>query len=142
MSADYVLAQLHKPRATGPRRWRARCPAHKGRSLTLSVREFDTGVVGLKCFAGCEVEAIVAALGLTLEDLFPPRQSPGHGRPAERRPYSVRQLIDALATELQVAWVVLSDVASDRPVSTADRRRAGVARDRCVMLLQELQHVR
>jgi len=48
----------------------ARCPAHDDRSPSLSIREGQDGRVLLKCFAGCEPDAIAGALGLTLRDLF------------------------------------------------------------------------
>jgi hypothetical protein len=46
------------------------------------VAEGDDGRVLLKCFAGCPVEQIVEALGLTLADLFPPKAR-GFGRNGE-----------------------------------------------------------
>ena len=61
-----------KPRGDN---WQARCPAHEDHQPSLSIREGDDGRVLLKCFAGCPVEAIVAALGLTLADLFEPNVS-------------------------------------------------------------------
>jgi len=73
VSVDNILSKLEKPRSSGAGRWMARCPAHGDRSASLSVREFDTGVIGLKCFAGCTVEEVITALGLRMEDLFPPR---------------------------------------------------------------------
>ena len=46
------------------------CPAHDDREhRSLSFRDTD-GKVLMKCHAGCTVEAIVAALGLTMRDLF------------------------------------------------------------------------
>lgn len=142
MAAASIIDRLDKVRPNGPGRWMACCPAHGDRRASLSVREFDSGVVGLKCFAGCTVDEVVAALGLRLEDLFPPRQAPGEGRKAERRPYSVRQLIDALAVELNVAWVLLADLAAGKDTTPMDRFRGGVARDRCALLIEELRHVR
>jgi putative DNA primase/helicase len=50
------------------------CPAHEDRNPSLSVREGAGGKVLLKCHAGCASEAIVAALGLTWGDLFPPKE--------------------------------------------------------------------
>lgn len=118
----------------------ARCPAHKDRRASLSVREFDSGAVGLHCFAGCSVDEIVGALGLQLEDLFPSRTAtPGGGRPADRRPYSSRQVVEALQHELRVAWVILTDLAAGKEPTAADRRRAGIARERCTALIDELR---
>jgi len=55
--------------------WRARCPAHQGKSDTsLSIAQGDDGRVLLKCFAGCSHQAVAAAVGLAASDLFPPRE--------------------------------------------------------------------
>lgn len=49
----------------------AQCPAHEDRapSLSLGGRKDGDGVV-LNCHAGCTTEDVVAALGLTMQDLF------------------------------------------------------------------------
>jgi hypothetical protein len=130
-------------RRTGDGRGMARCPAHKDRTRSLSVREFDSGAVGLKCFAGCAVDQVVAAAGLGMEDLFPPRAAvPGQGVPPERKPYSAAQLLRAFTAELQLVWLLLADVAAGREIDAATRKRAGVARERCVALLEELRAAR
>lgn len=142
MSADTITARLTGVRRTGRGRWVAHCSAHKERTASLSIRELDDGRVLLHCFAGCEVGAVLGAIGLDLADLFPPRDGPGAGRPVERRPFSVRDLIAALQSELRVAWVLLADLAAGREVTEADRRRALKARDRCAALIEELHLVR
>lgn len=141
--AERLLRQLERVKQTGPDRWMARCPAHKDRRASLSVRALDTGVVLVHCFAGCAVDDVVAAAGLQLEDLWPPKlRTDGAGRPAERRPFSARDLLDALASELRIAWVLLSDLAAGREFSSRDRARAAVARERCLALIEELRNVR
>jgi len=121
----------------------ARCPAHKDRTASLSIRELDGGRVILHDFAGCDVESVLSAAGLGFEDLFPPRAiGPGAGHKGERRPFSERDLLNALASELNVVWVVLGDVAANRELSQVDRKRAGIARERCGALIDELANVR
>jgi hypothetical protein len=143
VSTDSITAALQKVRRTGPGRWVACCPAHKDRTASLSVRELDTGATLLHCFAGCDVESVVAAMGLRMEDLFPPRQAtPGAGRPPERRPFSARELLDSLANELRVVWVLLADMEAGKQPGPKDRQRAGIARERCAALIEELRHVR
>lgn len=142
MSVDTVLSRLERVRRTGKDRWVARCPAHKDRTASLSLRELDDGRVLCHCFAGCEVGAVLGAVGLDLADLYPPRDGAGAGRPSERRPFSVRDLIRALQSELSVVLVLLADMAAGRVASEADRRRAIKARDRCAALIEELGHVR
>jgi hypothetical protein len=45
------------------------CPAHDDRNPSLSVNPGGVGVV-VKCHSGCSVEAVCAALDLTVSDLF------------------------------------------------------------------------
>jgi hypothetical protein len=54
--------------------WIAKCPAHEDHEPSLSISEKD-GVVLLHCHAGCQQEAVLAALeqlGIPKRDLFPP----------------------------------------------------------------------
>ena len=73
MTVDALLAQLNKVRKSGDG-YVARCPAHEDRSPSLSITMKD-GKTLLYCHAGCDVESIVDALGLTLSDLMPPKPS-------------------------------------------------------------------
>ena len=67
---DDVLARLSAVRKSG-KQYIAHCPAHHDKSPSLSVREGKDGRVLLYCHAGCSIDEIVRALGLTLADLFP-----------------------------------------------------------------------
>lgn len=141
---DLVTARLDRFKPTAHGRGMARCPAHKDRHASLSVREFDTGAVGLHCFAGCEVESVVRAMGLQMEDLFPPRPDrAAAGSRGDPKPYTVRQLLAALSHELHVVWVLLAELAAGKhDIPAADRRRAALARERCVALIEELRSAR
>jgi len=57
-----------KPRQLSNGQWQALCPAHDDTRPSLSVTESE-GRILVKCFAGCSVDAICAALGITLSDL-------------------------------------------------------------------------
>ncbi len=52
--------------------WSARCPAHDDQQASLSVSAGDEGTALVKCHAGCDTSSVLAAVGLTLADLFPP----------------------------------------------------------------------
>lgn len=79
MSAVTLLARLDGVRRLPPRRGFAsshvaRCPAHDDRRPSLGVDETPDGRVLLICrSAGCSAHEIVAAAGLELHDLYPPR---------------------------------------------------------------------
>jgi hypothetical protein len=63
----------------------ARCPAHDDRHNSLSIGRGDDDRALLKCHAGCETAHVVAAMGLTMDDLFPPRAEAVRGNGAGRR---------------------------------------------------------
>jgi hypothetical protein len=68
MTAPEIAETLEaKPAGDG---WVARCPAHEDHRASLSLTAGDDGRVLLHCHAGCPVDAIVSALGLTTSDLF------------------------------------------------------------------------
>jgi hypothetical protein len=81
---DLVLSKLEAARQSSAG-WSARCPAHEDQRASLSVREGESGRALLNCFAGCELSAIVAALGLTVADLFPPETHRNGHAPTDRR---------------------------------------------------------
>jgi len=85
---DVVLARLDRHKAKGHGQWIARCPAHDDRNPSLSIKEGENGAVLLKCFAGCDIAAVVAAMGLELSDLFPPRDSASRGSSVVQRNFT------------------------------------------------------
>lgn len=136
--ADALIGRLDGVQGKGPK-WRAICPGHasKHKTRSLAIAETDDGRVLLRCFAGCDVESILRAVGMQLADLFPPRDLGDHV-PRVRKPWSPRDVARALEHELTVAWVVLRDMANGRAISATDRKRAALAADRCEAMLQEL----
>lgn len=66
---ENILGRLRGVRRT-TNGWTAHCPAHDDETPSLSIKEGDDGRVLMKCHAGCESEAVVAAVGLTMADLF------------------------------------------------------------------------
>src|SRR5437868_15357303 len=72
---DHVLDQLKGVR-TSLRGWRACCPAHADSEPSLSIGLGEQGPVLLKCFAGCSLERITEAMGLSITDLLPDGATP------------------------------------------------------------------
>jgi hypothetical protein len=68
---EQVLERLDHVKRNGSG-WIARCPAHEDRKPSLAIAAGDDGRVLLTCHAGCDVELILAALGLEKRDLFQP----------------------------------------------------------------------
>jgi len=99
-----------RPRRVGGQ-WSARCPAHEDRHPSLSLTRGRDDRVLLNCHAGCPIESVVSALGLTIRDLMPSDNSDTDKTP-RRRP------------ESRVSSVSVSSAPSGRTYPTA---RAAVA---------------
>jgi hypothetical protein len=79
---ETLLARLPSAKKAG-NGWSARCPAHDDRRASLSIAQCDDGTALVKCHAGCDTAAILAAIGLKLADLFPPKAGPTPTRNGE-----------------------------------------------------------
>lgn len=142
MTVDAFLEELEKVRRNG-RGWTARCPAHEDKSPSLSVREGDDGRILVRCFAGCTVDKVCAALGLRLSDLFPgppidwSRFTPR--TPEERQAAELRKLrrhVRALELEqrramraLDRACLLVGIAYSDEPDAVLERLWQGAVAD-------------
>lgn len=123
---ENILSALPKHRQTGPGRWLGSCPGplhQRGdRNMSLSIGENAEGAALIHCFAGCEPLAILAALGLELRDLYPPKlDEPGHhgGRP-KVPPIPWRDVFTALEIDLATCCMAFSALAAGKPFSPAD----------------------
>src|SRR5215471_10883786 len=104
---EQVLSHLKGVR-TSMRGWRACCPAHADRKPSLSIGVGEQGQVLLKCFAGCSLERILEAMGLTMIDLFPDAGlvPDGQATTSSNTRHSALTLVD-LALEKQLPWKFL-----------------------------------
>lgn len=78
-----ILDRLKGVRRSG-KGWTAKCPAHKDKQNSLSVHYRD-GKWLLKCHAGCDWDAIIAAIGVTPGELFDAGTAKGAGHPPNNR---------------------------------------------------------
>ena len=132
-AAARVLERLPRARPSGAGRWRAPCPGHQSRGLTLGIAERD-GRVLLHCFAGCETGAVLSALGLELRDLFD--QPLDLGAPAARSPWHPRDVLDLAMRETATVAVIASDLIERRAVAPTDWARLADAARRLRHLVE------
>lgn len=69
MTFEDFASRFEKKRKT-TQGFMVRCLSHEDRTESLSISRGDDGRVLLKCFAGCSVDQICGAFGLTIKDLF------------------------------------------------------------------------
>ncbi|MGE0071570.1 MAG: hypothetical protein AB7S55_00710 [Thiomonas sp.] len=85
MSIDLLISRLQKPRKAPARSssgitraYRSHCPLCGGHGLPLSIAETSDGRILLHCFGGCATENILSSVGLTWDDVLPPRPAAHH----------------------------------------------------------------
>ena len=70
-----LISRLEGVKTTGQNQWSAFCPCHEnppdGHSPSLGISCTEDGRVLLKCRGGCDTKDVLAAIGLSLADLFP-----------------------------------------------------------------------
>ena len=142
---DRLLSRLESVRKAGTG-YTAKCPAHSDRSASLGVSEAEAGKVLVHCFAGCETADVMAAVGLTLADLFPARLRAS--TPDERRAARLGALranwsaaLGVLALESTIAVCACETMLGGEPLDHADRIRLHLAYDR-IQAAREVLNVR
>lgn len=138
-AAQLLLSRLEDPRPNGRDRWRCACPVcgERNRS-TLSIGIGDNGCVLVKCWKnGCGPDEIAHAVGLELEDLFPPRDS--SARPLKRRRLiTAGQALEVLDAEITLAMICASDSARGLALDSATRERLMTGAARIAQIRQEV----
>ena len=46
------------------------CPAHDDKEASLSISKLKAGKTGVHCHAGCSIDDVLRAAGLSIQDLF------------------------------------------------------------------------
>jgi hypothetical protein len=125
---ENLLTRLEKVKRTGDGRWIACCPAHNDKSPSLAVRETTEGTILLKCFAGCDVHSVLAAIGMKMSDLFPRQDqyNAPHGQP-ERRPFPAADVLRTIGFEALVVMTSGASLLSGQPFTEVDRGRLAIA---------------
>ena len=128
MRAEEFVSHLVKVRRTGPGRWVSCCPAHEDKHPSFTIRELEDGRILTHCFAGCSVEEVVSAIGVSVSDLFPEKLT-DYGRPM-RRPFPAEDVLACLQLEAQIVAICAGDMAAGRELSKEDKVRLTVAQER------------
>ncbi|KQZ77754.1 hypothetical protein ASD55_07805 [Rhodanobacter sp. Root561] len=146
MSAADLIGRLEGVIKTG-KGWRARCPAHGGKSASLAITEADNGTLLVHCFAGCQVHDVLGAVGLQVGDLFA-RKDLRSMSPAERSQLRQaamlprwRAALSVLVTEASVVLIGANQLDAGEPLDDTDLTRLRVAALR-IFDAQEVLHAR
>ena len=118
-----MLGRLEKVIDRGGGQYSALCPAHEDKSPSLSIRETEDRLL-LHCFAGCDSNEIVAAVGLSLADLFNTPLTKDYVKPLPRQQrWDWRALLQTVANESLVVAIAAGDMSQNITLSDDDKER-------------------
>lgn len=137
MDVTALLAHLAGVRSHGDNAWVARCPAHEDRSPSLTVKALNDGRILLHCFAGCDTQHVLSAIGLRFGDLFPEPLAMHH--PRVSLPFNAMDALACLQHEAGVVLMLSTDIATGKPITPADAERAGVAAARVYAAMETIR---
>jgi hypothetical protein len=123
MSIENLLSRLERVKSTGHDSYKACCPAHKDKSPSLAIRSLSDGRILMKCMAECDTNAVLDAIGLSMEDLFPERLGVFK---SEKRPFHPGQLLQMIAREATIVAFCGSELTK-HPLDETDRTRLFLA---------------
>jgi hypothetical protein len=139
---DRLLSRLEGVRETSTGQHMAQCPAHDDKSPSLAIRDVGDSVL-IHCFAGCDAESIMAAVDLTLADLFAGDdhhyQHGGHhngGALPIRERWNARAMLRELSDESVVVLIAAADMLQNRPLPPDDYKRLCTAVDRISRIVE------
>jgi hypothetical protein len=136
MGLETLLSRLDKVRAgNAVGRWNACCPAHQDRSPSLTIRLEDDGRILLHCFAGCEPDAVLSAIGLQFSDLFPEPLT-REFLPRIPAPFSPLDALKCLTAESSIVAIAASDIVNGKPLDAQDLDRVATAAGRIATALE------
>lgn len=131
-SAEELLSRLERVRETAAGQWLACCPAHEDRNPSLSIKRIDDRLL-VHCFAGCSPCDVVAAVGLSLADLF--NRPLSHKKPPldaheRRRNGQAFEALQALQVEALVTLIAADRMGTGRRLGWRDTDRLHIAFER------------
>lgn len=135
MGITDLVSRLRSVRQTGMGRFIACCPAHEDKRPSMTVRELQDGRILMHCFAGCDTEAILNAVGLRFSDLFAEPLTRETLKPV-RAPFSHGEALACLATESAVVAFCGAQLTEGKPLDAEDTSRLWLAAGRIATALE------
>lgn len=125
---EVLLSRLDKIKSIGTGKWMACCPAHADKSPSLAITDKE-GRILIKCFSGCEISDVLAALDLTFADLMP-EKALGNHLPKVKKPFYASDILKIIRDEARLIYIFASDIAKGKTLNEAELARLLLATSR------------
>jgi len=115
-----LLNRFDGVRETGGGQYSCRCPAHEDKSNSLGIKQGDGERIMMNCFAGCQTEDVLGAVGLTFKDILPSNDYNEQVKEKGFNPYSVLKMI---RDEVLIIGLASVDIKKGKALSNKEHDR-------------------
>lgn len=119
IAREEILARFSKVYKSGEGEYQCLCPSHNDRTASLGLK-FKEDKMILNCFAGCSMEDIIGAVGLSWADVMPNSIDTEYKPEKRFNPYSV---LKATRQDLLFIAVCAGHVASGKVLDKEDSEK-------------------
>ncbi|MEW8525531.1 MAG: CHC2 zinc finger domain-containing protein [Candidatus Thiodiazotropha endolucinida] len=124
-----ILTRFDNVRLMGEGKYMCHCPAHDDRSPSLSIKLTGDRIL-FHCFAGCDTESVLDAVGLSFRDLFSDESRAAYAAATACKGNKLHLPIDPVEQDRMVLRLARSDLKAGKEHSLEDRARIELAKDR------------
>lgn len=132
---ENFLSRLEGVRNTGQNKWMARCTVHADKSASLGIKQLDDKII-FNCFAGCDKQSILAAIGLKFEDLFPDKVG-YEKKPVPR--FSRSEFFDVAINEAGILALAIGVLLNGDEICEMNLKRVQIAMDKISHMQSEVR---
>ena len=127
MNIHEFIGHYEKTYKSGKDEYQCLCPAHDDRTASLGVKEMPDGRILINCFAGCSASDILAAVGLSFDDIVPKRL--GDFKPVSK-PFNPYAVLKSVSNETLLVALAALELGNGKTLPLEDRDRLMIAAER------------
>jgi hypothetical protein len=134
-----LLNKLNKVKRTSTNQYIACCPAHDDKSPSLSITDKGDGKILINCYAGCGTEDVLDSIGMSFEDIMPPKVIEHKVAPIKQRVYA-SDALKVIQLESRIVIMAAYELRRNKPMTEQDLARLELAMER-INIASEMANV-
>jgi DNA primase len=134
-----LLNKLNKVKRTSTNQYIACCPAHDDKSPSLSITDKGDGKILINCYAGCGTEDVLDSIGMSFEDIMPPKVIEHKVAPIKQKVYA-SDALKVIQLESRIVIMAAYELKRNKPMTEQDLARLELAMER-INIASEMANV-
>ena len=120
MYIEDLLNRFDGVRETGGGQYSCRCPAHEDKSNSLGIKQGDGDRIMMNCFAGCQTQDILSAVGLTFKDILPTND---YNKEVKEKGFNQYSVLKMIRDEVLIIGLASVDIKKGKALDDKEHDR-------------------